>query len=104
MNSELFSLAGRTWNQENSTTGDDQSRPEVDSWMHDYANVLCINSWQVHDSYCFLISISFLHKGPTLPFFQDESIFFSFLSCNHYTWFCKVVLKYIFAFTLMKNL
>lgn len=46
VNSELFSLAGGTWNQEKSATGDDQSPSEVESWMLNYLNVLCINSWQ----------------------------------------------------------
>ncbi|KAL8487202.1 hypothetical protein ACS0TY_023757 [Phlomoides rotata] len=65
VNSELYSLAGRTWSQEKSSTGDDQSRPEVDSWMHDYANVLCINSWQVKkyiDVYSSLSLIGFSEK------------------------------------------
>ncbi|XP_042065124.1 GPI ethanolamine phosphate transferase 3-like isoform X2 [Salvia splendens] len=47
VNSELYSLAGGTWNQEESITGDDGSPSEVQSWMLNYVNALCINSWQV---------------------------------------------------------
>lgn len=49
VNSELFSLAGGTWNQEK-LTADHGSPSAVDSWMQNYVNVLCINSWQVHNS------------------------------------------------------
>ncbi|KAI3459896.1 hypothetical protein Pfo_016559 [Paulownia fortunei] len=65
VNSELFSLAGGTWNQEKSTTGDDQSPLEGDNWMQNYVNVLCINSWQVKkyiDVYSSLSLIGFSEK------------------------------------------
>lgn len=50
VNSELFSLAGGIWNHEDSATGDGQGPSEVQSWMLNYVNALCINSWQVHVS------------------------------------------------------
>ncbi|KAH6778295.1 Alkaline-phosphatase-like family protein [Perilla frutescens var. frutescens] len=65
VNSELFSLAGGTWNQEKSATGDNQSQSEVQSWMLNYVNVLCINSWQVKkyiDVYSSLSLIGFSEK------------------------------------------
>ncbi|KAL3621584.1 hypothetical protein CASFOL_036496 [Castilleja foliolosa] len=65
VNPELFSLAGSTWNQEMSTDGDDQSPSEGNSWMKDYVNVLCINSWQVKkyiDVYSSLSLIGFSEK------------------------------------------
>ncbi|XP_057773853.1 uncharacterized protein LOC130993117 isoform X2 [Salvia miltiorrhiza] len=65
VNSELYSLAGGTWNQEESITSDDQSPSEVQSWMLNYVNALCINSWQVKkyiDVYSSLSLIGFSDK------------------------------------------
>lgn len=43
----LYSLVGGTWDLENShiRTGHDQ--PDIEEWMMNYANVLCVNSWQI---------------------------------------------------------
>ncbi|XP_047334184.1 GPI ethanolamine phosphate transferase 3 [Impatiens glandulifera] len=43
----LYSLVGGTWDLESShrSTGQDQS--DMEEWMKNYANVLCINSWQI---------------------------------------------------------
>ncbi|XP_057776825.1 uncharacterized protein LOC130995522 [Salvia miltiorrhiza] len=65
VNSELYSLAGGTWNQEESIISDDQSSSEVQSWMLNYVNALCINSWQVKkyiDVYSSLSLIGFSDK------------------------------------------
>ncbi|KAL1561440.1 GPI ethanolamine phosphate transferase 3-like [Salvia divinorum] len=65
VNSELYSLAGGTWNQEESITGDDGNPSEVQSWMLNYVNALCINSWQVKkyiDVYSSLSLIGFSDK------------------------------------------
>ncbi|EYU22363.1 hypothetical protein MIMGU_mgv1a0214783mg, partial [Erythranthe guttata] len=62
VNSELFSLAGGTWNQESSPTSNDQSLSEIDNSMQNYVNLLCINSWQVKkyiDVYSSLSLIGF---------------------------------------------
>ncbi|KAL3835129.1 hypothetical protein ACJIZ3_009865 [Penstemon smallii] len=65
VNSELFSLAGGTWNQDMSTSDDDQNPWKVESWLQNYVNVLCINSWQVKkyiDVYSSLSLIGFSEK------------------------------------------
>ncbi|KAG8373901.1 hypothetical protein BUALT_Bualt11G0073400 [Buddleja alternifolia] len=65
VNPELFSLVGDTLNPESSNSGGDQSLSEVDSWMQNYANVLCVNSWQVKkyiDVYSSLSLIGFSEK------------------------------------------
>ncbi|PIN13319.1 Glycosylphosphatidylinositol anchor synthesis protein [Handroanthus impetiginosus] len=65
VSSQLISLAGGTWNQEKSTTGEDQSSSHVDNWLQNYVNVLCINSWQVKkyiDVYSSLSLIGFSEK------------------------------------------
>ncbi|CAI9777096.1 unnamed protein product [Fraxinus pennsylvanica] len=65
VNSELFALAAGTWNLERLATHDRQSLSELDEWMQNYVNVLCINSWQVKkyiDVYSSLSLIGFSEK------------------------------------------
>lgn len=46
VNPQLYALGAGTWNFEDSV-GNCQNQPKLDEWMLNYANVLCINSWQV---------------------------------------------------------
>ena len=47
VNSELYALGSGTWNLESINVGNRQTQLNMQSWMRDYVNVLCINSWQV---------------------------------------------------------
>ncbi|XP_073122694.1 uncharacterized protein [Henckelia pumila] len=65
IDSELFSLAGSAWDMPNSMPCSDQRESEVDTWMQNYVNALCINSWQVKkyiDVYSSLSLIGFSDK------------------------------------------
>ncbi|KAL2530676.1 Alkaline-phosphatase-like family protein [Forsythia ovata] len=65
VNSELFALAAGTWSLEKLAIHDRQSLSELDEWMQNYVNVLCINSWQVKkyiDVYSSLSLIGFSDK------------------------------------------
>ncbi|XP_073046549.1 uncharacterized protein [Primulina eburnea] len=65
VDSELFSLAGSAWDMPHSMPCSDQRASEVDTWMQNYVNVLCINSWQVKkyiDVYSSLSLIGFSDK------------------------------------------
>nr|GME03260.1 GPI ethanolamine phosphate transferase 3 [Ipomoea batatas] len=45
VNAELYSLAAGTWNSESFDGGSHQD--QLEKWMQNYVNVLCINAWQV---------------------------------------------------------
>ena len=47
VNSELYALGSGTWNLESINVENRQTQLNMQSWMRDYVNVLCINSWQV---------------------------------------------------------
>ncbi|KAL2506862.1 Alkaline-phosphatase-like family protein [Abeliophyllum distichum] len=54
VNSELFALAAGTWSREKLAIRDQQSLSELNEWMQNYVNVLCINSWQVMNKLVFV--------------------------------------------------
>ncbi|XP_061361608.1 GPI ethanolamine phosphate transferase 3 isoform X2 [Gastrolobium bilobum] len=59
INPELYALGAGGWNLDAS-----QKLSELDIWMQDYANVLCINSWQVKryvDAYSASSAVGFSH-------------------------------------------
>ncbi|KAJ9550593.1 hypothetical protein OSB04_014638 [Centaurea solstitialis] len=47
VNPMLYALVGGTWNLEGYDMSSSQSRLKLEEWMHNYAKVLCVNSWQV---------------------------------------------------------
>jgi len=57
INPELYALGADSWNSDAS-----QKLLESDAWMQNYANALCINSWQVlAESYILNYKLLFLH-------------------------------------------
>ncbi|XP_059635878.1 GPI ethanolamine phosphate transferase 3 isoform X2 [Cornus florida] len=44
---ELYALVAGTWNLESSYVGNCQNQLNLEEWMQNYVNVLCVNSWQV---------------------------------------------------------
>ncbi|EPS70140.1 hypothetical protein M569_04617, partial [Genlisea aurea] len=65
VNPELYSLATGSRNYKVVSTASDQNRAGVDKWTEEYANVLCINSWQVKkyiDAYSSMSLIGFSDK------------------------------------------
>lgn len=48
VNPELFALAAGTWNLEGELS---------EQWLHNYANVLCVNAWQVLINPLFSLSL-----------------------------------------------
>lgn len=56
INPELYALGADSWNLDAS-----QKLSESDIWMQNYANALCINSWQVLvESYILKFKLLFL--------------------------------------------
>ncbi|KAG4161846.1 hypothetical protein ERO13_D01G081000v2 [Gossypium hirsutum] len=47
VNPELYALAVCTWNLDDDKTWNNQDQTKLEEWLQNYANVLCINSWQV---------------------------------------------------------
>ncbi|KAB2096272.1 hypothetical protein ES319_A01G097800v1 [Gossypium barbadense] len=47
VNPELYALAVCTWNLDDDKTWNNQGQTKLEEWLQIYANVLCINSWQV---------------------------------------------------------
>ncbi|KVI04333.1 Alkaline phosphatase-like, alpha/beta/alpha [Cynara cardunculus var. scolymus] len=47
VNPMLYALVAGTWNLEDYDMSSSQSQLKLEEWMHNYAKVLCINSWQV---------------------------------------------------------
>ncbi|KAI3736037.1 hypothetical protein L6452_15569 [Arctium lappa] len=47
VNPMLYALVAGTWNLEGYDMSSKQSRLKLKEWMHNYAKVLCVNSWQV---------------------------------------------------------
>lgn len=47
VNPTLYALAAGTWSLDTHNVGDFQDQSNLEEWMRNYANVLCINSWQV---------------------------------------------------------
>ncbi|KAJ7980495.1 GPI ethanolamine phosphate transferase 3 [Quillaja saponaria] len=47
VNPELYALGSGSWNLEGSQIENDQKQSELEKWMENYVNVLCVNSWQV---------------------------------------------------------
>ncbi|KAA3467296.1 GPI ethanolamine phosphate transferase 3-like [Gossypium australe] len=47
VNPELYALAVCTWNMDDDKTWNNQDQTKLEEWLQNYANVLCINSWQV---------------------------------------------------------
>lgn len=45
VNAELYSLAAGTWNSDSFDSG--SGHDQLEKWMHNYVNALCINAWQV---------------------------------------------------------
>ncbi|XP_048136810.1 GPI ethanolamine phosphate transferase 3 isoform X7 [Rhodamnia argentea] len=47
VNPELYALAAGTWNMEKLKSDNPEYHFKSAEWLHNYANVLCINAWQV---------------------------------------------------------
>ncbi|XP_071713897.1 uncharacterized protein [Rutidosis leptorrhynchoides] len=47
VNPMLYALVTGTWNLEGNDISSSNSQLKLEQWMHNYAKVLCINSWQV---------------------------------------------------------
>ncbi|KAM0049661.1 putative Type I phosphodiesterase/nucleotide pyrophosphatase/phosphate transferase [Helianthus debilis subsp. tardiflorus] len=47
VNPMLYALVAGTWNLESYDMSSSHSQLEMEEWMHNYAKVLCVNSWQV---------------------------------------------------------
>ncbi|OVA16598.1 Type I phosphodiesterase/nucleotide pyrophosphatase/phosphate transferase [Macleaya cordata] len=47
VNPELYSLSSGTWNPPGTSASNYKHWLDLEKWMRNYANVLCINSWQV---------------------------------------------------------
>ncbi|MCL7036927.1 hypothetical protein MKW94_014917 [Papaver nudicaule] len=47
VNPELYGLSSGTWNGPVLSASDHKQWSDLEKWMQNYANVLCINSWQV---------------------------------------------------------
>lgn len=47
VNPEIYALAGNTWNYKGNSVGLDQYVLSSKEWLLNYANVLCLNAWQV---------------------------------------------------------
>ncbi|XP_076906636.1 GPI ethanolamine phosphate transferase 3-like [Bidens hawaiensis] len=47
VNPMLYALVAGTWNLENCDMISNNSQLKMEKWMHNYAKVLCVNSWQV---------------------------------------------------------
>ncbi|KAG8502900.1 hypothetical protein CXB51_000523 [Gossypium anomalum] len=47
VNPELYALAVCTWNLDDDKTWNNQDQTKLEEWFQNYANVLCINSWQI---------------------------------------------------------
>ncbi|KAH1121313.1 hypothetical protein J1N35_004473 [Gossypium stocksii] len=47
VNPELYALAVCSWNLDDDKTWNNQDQTKLEEWLQNYANVLCINSWQV---------------------------------------------------------
>lgn len=47
VNSELYALSAGTWDRQRSSAKDSNSWSDLEVWLLNYANTLCINSWQV---------------------------------------------------------
>lgn len=51
VNPELYALGAGTWNLDGINARDSSNLSELEEWLLNYVNVLCINSWQVHFLY-----------------------------------------------------
>ncbi|KAF9612853.1 hypothetical protein IFM89_004263 [Coptis chinensis] len=47
VNHELYALSAGTWSQRGTDAPSCKNQSNLEEWMQNYANVLCINSWQV---------------------------------------------------------
>ncbi|WCJ41278.1 GPI ethanolamine phosphate transferase 2 [Euphorbia peplus] len=47
VNPELYALGAGTWNLDGIQSGSCKDNLELQEWLHNYVNTLCINSWQV---------------------------------------------------------
>lgn len=47
VNPELYALSAFTWNGQKMGTNNCKSWSNLEAWMQNYANTLCVNSWQV---------------------------------------------------------
>ncbi|KDP43914.1 hypothetical protein JCGZ_20924 [Jatropha curcas] len=47
VNPELYALGAGTWNLEGTQVGSCKNQSKLEEWVQNYANILCINSWQV---------------------------------------------------------
>ncbi|MFS8024057.1 putative alkaline-phosphatase-like, core domain superfamily [Helianthus anomalus] len=47
VNPMLYALVTGTWNLESYDMSSSHSQLKMEEWMHNYAKVLCVNSWQV---------------------------------------------------------
>ncbi|CAI0554908.1 unnamed protein product [Linum tenue] len=47
VNAELYALAAGTWNWRDLDTSNQKHQSEMEKWMKNYVNTLCVNSWQV---------------------------------------------------------
>lgn len=44
---EIYALSAHTWEGRGTGTNDCQPSSDLAAWKQNYANALCINSWQV---------------------------------------------------------
>ncbi|GAV85690.1 Phosphodiest domain-containing protein [Cephalotus follicularis] len=44
---KLYALGTGTWSVEGTSVGHGKNQTKLEEWMQNYANILCINSWQV---------------------------------------------------------